>query len=124
MGGGGGGGSGSDNHDGGDGGDGIVRVGTTTLTENTNRDLSGDDGSRDGGPGSGGLYCDINRQGFELAAGASIDLRNGENDNTNGNGRLTTFTADQPTISGTVQGGVVTHFQIYPARPRGGLLVM
>ena len=121
---GGGGASDQNSNDGGNGGDGIVRIAVDTIVESTDRTLRGD--ARAGGSaghGSGGGYYPISRRGFTLSAGTTIDLRNGGSTATEGLGRLTSFTVDQPTISGTLL-GVATHFQVYPARPRGGLLVM
>jgi len=41
-----------------------------------------------------------------------------------GNGRFTVFNTGSVTINGTVTDGVQTFFQLYPALPFGGVLVM
>ncbi|MDE2867106.1 MAG: hypothetical protein OXN91_00520 [Chloroflexota bacterium] len=121
---GGGGGSGPAGRDGGDAGDGFVRRSSSNIVESQSRNLSGSAGQRDAGHGSGGGYYAISRRGFEFSTGTTINLGNGSNSSTHGKGRLTTFTVDQPTISGTVSNGVLTHFQIYPSIPLGAVRVM
>ena len=107
---------------GGDGGPGHVRVATGDISESMNRDLRGQGGTRNGGRGSGGGYYAVGRRGFTLAASTLIDLRSVD-DPTNGNGRATLFTVDDPVIDGTFQGGVLTEYQLYPSRPRGAVRV-
>ncbi len=106
---------------GGASGSGHVVISRGNIVESSSRDLSGEDGWQDG---SGGGYYVVGRSGFTLSSGASIDLGNGEDSATDGKGRLTTFTVDQPTITGTVSNGVLTHFQIYPSIPLGAVRVM
>ena len=121
----GGGGPAGSNNNGRDGGDGVVRVSIADITETTNRDLRAEVGALFG-LGSGGGYYAISRRGFTLNAGTTIQLgSNSTNNNArySGWGRMTLFTVDDPTISGTVQEGIITEFQVYPSVPIGGLLV-
>ena len=122
----GGGGGGSSSADGLDGGDGLVRISQLDITESTNRDLQGESSASTNRLGSGGGYYAISRRGYTLANGTNVDLGNGSSVtayNNSGQGRFTTFTVDQPTISGTITHGIATHFQVYPAVPIGGLRV-
>ena len=105
---------------GGASGSGRVVISKGNIVESSSHDLSGERGWQNG---SGGGYYVVCRRGFTLASGASIDLGNGRDSATDGKGRLTTFTVDQPTITGTVSNGVLTHFQIYPSVPLGAVRV-
>ena len=123
----GGGGAASGSTDGRDGGPGIVRISGTTFTESTNRDLRAESaGASTQRLGSGGGYYAVSLQGYTLSSGTTIRLgSNSTNTNVqlSGQGRMTLFTVNDPTISGTVQQGITTEFQIYPAIPFGGALV-
>lgn len=125
------GGSGGNNKSerGGSGGNGYVTISSQNIVYASTRNLRGGSrhrsGSRYGGYSSGGGFYAISRQGFTLAPRASIDLNRGSSSNSSaGQGRLTTFTVDQPSMSGNIQNGVATHFQIYPSVPFGGVHVM
>lgn len=125
--------------DSGAGGDGLVRISQTSLTESTNRTLSGGNiinrnpPGASAGYGSGGGYYAISRQGYTLSSGTTIDLRGGlaryaSATNGAGDGMMVLFTVDDPTISGTLQvasnaTSVQVHWQIYPSIPFGGALV-
>ena len=94
-----------------------------SLRRATLRGASGA-GNNDDASGSGGGYYAISRRGFTLEPGVMINMNNSDDFSIEGNGRLTTFTVDQPiTTPPFIRGGVVTHFQIYPSIPFGGLLV-
>ena len=126
---GGGGGGGHTYVRGGNAGDGYVRISSDHINEATNHLLRGTAPLSNSGPGSGGGYYAVSGHGFTLASDTTIDLSGGQSPNTSqpgsgGNGRLTTFTVDQPTISGTVTNGEKTHFQIYPSIPLGAVRVM
>ena len=113
---------------GGFGGPAFVRTSQNDVSESTSRDLRGSAGegtsaTAKGGDGSGGFYGAVTLRGFTLASNTDIDLRNGGDDATSGNGRLTVWCVDSASFNGTRTGAVTTVFQIYPAVPRGGILV-
>ncbi|MDE0132035.1 MAG: hypothetical protein OXM62_04535 [bacterium] len=124
-----------DDQNGGNAGAGYVRISRSHITETQGRDVSAPTTTRGenvnlagagnrGGVGSGGGIYYITRRGVTIPSGITHDLRNGLDHATEGNGRLTTFSVDQPSVNGTVRGGVITYFQIYPSIPFGGVRVM
>lgn len=104
-------------------GSGVARVRNNHFTESTDFTLTGSSSRNvqyDGGGGSGGGYYAIVQGNFVLTS--TIVLSGGRR--YGGNGRFTVFNTGTVTINGTVTNGVQTFFQLYPAIPFGGVLVM
>lgn len=104
-------------------GSGVARVRNTHFTESMNFTLTGSSSGGAqyrGGGGSGGGYYAIVQGNFVLTS--TVVLSGGSRNG--GNGRFTIFNTGTVTINGTVTNGVQTFFQLYPAIPFGGVLVM
>ncbi|MDE2867938.1 MAG: hypothetical protein OXR64_06090 [Chloroflexota bacterium] len=108
------------------GGPGIVHASNDDVVESTDRNLRGSYQSyfaAGGGAGSGGGFYVATRRGFRLATGTTVDLRNGRSHANDGKGRMTVWAVDSAVIDGTITGGVLKVFQMYPSIPLGGVLV-
>ena len=98
-------------------GDGYVRVQDSDLTESDTRDLSGSSANANSGGSGGGLYL-VGRRSATFSG--SVDLRNGNDHATEGNGRITFFTVKPPVNTGTHQGAVLTWIQLSPSTLAAG----